>query len=623
MRLPRLSQTIREDIGVLHRSLCLIRAAGPRYTAATAFLTLVGALLPVANVWLLKHIIDTVATVTRGRSIPADASSIALALALSYLFVVWLNQVVQTSSRFTQAQLSSLLKSRVTRLVMAKASDYPDLSPFESPCFYDRLELLHREAASRLMSLEVGLAQGMQSSITLFWMLLFLARFHPALAVALVILTAPSVFYQRRLHGSAWYWLARLAPLRRRLDEYARVLLTAPFAKEVRLFGFSGHILARYDEQSEELISRTHRTQWHLVRVCLGLSLLASLGVGGAFAYVIDQALGGALTLGDLSLYTGALLQANSAAGGLVGALAQIHDALPLMRELFTFLDSTPTMRAGTMPRLFSAAFMPSLRGEPRRVGARTHRGFRLERVVFRYPEMERPVFDGLELEIPWGKATALVGENGSGKSTLVKLLTRLYDPVAGRVLLNGIDLRDYDLEDLRRHMAVIFQDFARYQLPVWENIGLGDVNRLGDRQRTGEAARRAGADEVIRRLPLGEETILGREFEGGVELSGGEWQKIALARAFMRHAPILILDEPSAALDARSEHATYCRFRELAKGRTAVLISHRLSAVRMADRILVLDGGVVVEEGDHRGLVARGGCYAELYAMQAERYRP
>jgi ATP-binding cassette, subfamily B, bacterial len=353
----------------------------------------------------------------------------------------------------------------------------------------------------------------------------------------------------------------------------------------------------------------------------------------------------GAVTLGDLSLYTGALFQANTAAGGLVSALALTHEALPFLRELFAFLDSQPTVSLPETGRRLSSpspglsppmsALAPESPPNTEHPTPNTprptpytlcptpfpHPGFRFEGVTFLYPESEHPVFDGLDLEIPWGKTTALVGENGAGKSTLVKLLTRLCDPVAGAIFLNGIDLREYDLEDLRRHIAVVFQEFARYQMPVWENIGLGDVRRLQDRRRIREAARRAGAEALIGRLPAGEETMLGREFEGGVELSGGEWQKIALARAFMRDAPVLILDEPTAALDARSEHELYRRFLELAAGRTTLLISHRFSTVRMAERILVLEGGAVVEEGDHRGLMARGGRYAELYAMQAERY--
>jgi ATP-binding cassette, subfamily B, bacterial len=603
---PRLSQTVRQDGETLRRALGLIRAVAPRHAAATASLTLLGALLPAASIWLLKRIIDIVAAATHGTGMTVPAGRTALVLAGSYLLLVCLQQLVQAIARFVDAQIDDLLEGAVTQRIMEKVSLYPDLSPFESPRFHDRLELLRNGAAYRPMALFTGLAAGAQSSLTLLCMLLFLARYHPALVLALAVTAGPSVFGQRQLQGTNWFWMAEVAPLRRRLADYARVLLTAPFAKEVRLFGFSDHILARHREQFGELMACVHHARWRRVRTSIALSLLAALGVSGAFAYVINQALHGAITLGDLSLYTGALFQANAAAAGLTGALGRVYEALPFNRELFAFLDSAPTLRAPTSGR---------------RVSPSPRHGFRLQGVSFHYPDVEHPVFGELDLEVPWGKTTALVGENGAGKSTLVKLLVRLYDPVAGRILLDGIDLREYDLEDLRRHVAVVFQDFARYHLPAWENIALGDVSRLGDRERIAEAARRSGADAVIRRLPRGEETMLGREFDGAVELSGGEWQKIALARAFMRDAPILILDEPTAALDARSEYEMYCRFLELAAGRTTLLISHRFSTVRMADHILVLEGGVVIEEGDHRSLVVRGGRYAELYAMQAERY--
>lgn len=617
----RLPQTIREDLLTLQRSLRLVTTAARRQCVPTAVLTLCEAALPAAGIWLLKRVIDTVAAAQRGSAVPGDAGSSALALAGSYVLVIAVQQSVRVVSRFMDDQVNNLVRSQIYLQVMEKASAYPDLSPFESPRFHDRLELFRQEAAYRPMHLKSGLTQAVQSGLALLCMLLFLSHLHPALALIIAITAGPSLFCQRRLQGKAWNMRAEFAPLRRRLVEYERVLLTPPFAKEVRLFGIARHVLGRYRELSGEVITCVHRTRWRLARVSLALTLLASVGVGAGFAYVIHQALRGALTLGDLSLFVGALFQANAAAAALVGALAQIHEALPFMRELFAFLDSSPTMPLSARGDHFTLPTLPSRAGSGSG-GAPEYQGFRLEGVTFRYPDAQHPVFDGVELEIPWGKTTALVGENGTGKSTLVKLLTRLYDPAAGRVLLNGIDLREYDLEELRRQIAVVFQEFARYQLPVWENIGLGDVTRLGDRDQIREAARRAGADPVIRRLPLGEDTMLGREFDGGVELSGGEWQKIALARAFMRDAPILILDEPTAALDPRSEHDVYRRFHELAAGRTTLLISHRFSTVQMADRILVLEGGRVIEEGDHRGLVERGGRYAELYALQAERYR-
>jgi ATP-binding cassette subfamily B protein len=625
--------------------------------ALTGLLTLVEALLPAVSVWLLKQIIDTVAATGSGPGGGAIHSAgsggtpptlgggeahtgTVLALAGSYLLLVCVQQSVRAISQFLQSHVRDLLAGQVTLRVMERASAYSDLSSFETPRFHDRLQTIQREVSYRPMYLFTGLAQGLQATITLGCMLFFLASYHPLIAMVLALAAGPGVFCQRRLHEASWWGMNDLIPLRRRLQEYARILLTAPFAKEVRLFSFAPHILGRYRERFAELTTRSRRTQWRLVAASVGLSLLAALGVGGAFAYVIDRALRGAFTLGDLSLYTGALFQANAAAGALAGALGLMHETLPFMRELFGFLegeepDSTPRCQVGSaltppppLPilgegELYRASDtpLPGL-GEGQGVRAGEHAGFLLDRVAFRYPEAERSVFTDLSLEIRWGQTTAIVGENGAGKSTLVKLLTRLYDPDAGRVLLDGIDLCEYDIETLRRQIAVVFQDYARYQLPFWENVALGDITALHDRERIREAARRGGAEGLIRRLPQGEETLLGREFDGGTELSGGEWQKVALARAFMRDAPILILDEPTAALDPRAEHDLYRRFLELARGRTTLLISHRLSTVQMADRILVLEEGRVLEEGDHRALMARRGRYAELYALQADRYR-
>jgi ATP-binding cassette, subfamily B, bacterial len=622
---------VSRDEATALRAFRLIRGAAPRSMAAMGCLTLIDAVLPVAGVWLLKRLIDAVAVATGGSR---SEGRTTLLIAGGYLLVLVLQQCLRAVSPFLQGHVSDLVTGQVALQLMKKTSDAPDLTMFDSPRFHDRLELLRREVAQGPMDFFSGLAQGAQSGITLGCMLLFLSRYHPALLLLLGITAAPGVLWQRRLQEAAWGGLVHVVPLRRRLEDYIRVLTSAPFAKEVRLFGFAGYMLGRYRQQFGEMIGRMRRTRRNLAATAVGLSLLAGLGVGGAFAYVISQSLSGALTLGDLALYTGALVQANTAAAGLAGAMGLLHETLPYMRELFTFLDSAPAMRVPTdgrrvgdeedllhmPPAIERGAWSEARGGWSAR--SRTRRGYRLDRVGFCYPGMECPVFDGLELEIPTGQTTALVGENGAGKSTLVKLLARLYDPTRGAVLLDGIDLREYDLEDLRRQIAIVFQDFARYHLPVWENIGLGSMERLRDRHWIREAAHRAGADALIRRLPQGEETLLGREFEGGVELSGGEWQKIALARALMRDAPILILDEPTAALDARAEYEVYCRFMDMARGRTTLLISHRFSTVRMADRILVLEEGAVIEEGDHAGLMSRGGRYAELYSLQADRYR-
>lgn len=622
------AREFRLDLEVLRRSLGLFWGTAPGLAGATVGVAVAEALIPAVGVWLLKRTIDAVAAGPHSSLLTHPASRFLG----GFLLLVCLQQSLRAVSQFLQGHARDLLAGQVTLRVMESAGTRTDLAAFETPRFHDRLLLLQREVASRPMVLFNALGQGAQAGVTLLCMLALLARYHPVLVLVLAAAAAPGVFCQRRLYEAAWWGLSELLPLRRRLGAYARVLLTPPFAKEVRLFGFTDFILRRYLEQLAELMTRLRRARWRLVRVLLPLSLLTALGVGSAFAYVIDQALKGHLTLGDVSLTVMALYQASSAAAALTGAFAIAHEAVPFMRELFAFLDGEdgilrsegngPVLGSSLEPLGTSFLVRPSTE---HRAPSTTPAGrpcYRLEAVTFRYPEAERPVLAGLNLEIPRGLTTAIVGENGAGKSTLVKLLLRLYDPTGGRILLDGVDLRDWEPERLRRQISVVFQDFARYPLTLAENIGIGQVERIRDPDAIRHAAQRAGVDALIERLPQGEQTLLGRELDGGVELSGGEWQRIALARAFIRDAPILILDEPTAALDPAAEADLYARFRQLAAGRTTLLISHRLATVRMADRILVLEAGRLIEEGDHSSLMVRGGRYAELYALQADRYR-
>jgi ATP-binding cassette subfamily B protein len=601
------------DAATLRRSLGLIRKTAPGLAAATLAVALVEALAPAAALWLLKQVLDAVAA---ARS--ASAGSIAPLLA-AYCLLVAAQQSLRAVSQYLQAEFRDLLAGRVTAQVMARAGSFPDLVPFETPAVHDRLQLLQREVGYRPMLLVGAAAQGAQAVVTLLCMLAFVTRYHPALALVLVAAAAPGVFSQRRLYQAAWWGLTELLPLRRRLAEYARVLLSPAFAQEVRLYAVAPYILERYRGGFAEFLARARRVRLRLLLVSITLAIPAALGLGGAFAYVTRQALSGHLTLGDLSLYALALYHAGSAAAALAGALAVSHETLPFMRELFGFLDSPPP--PAPLPTEFFGG-VSAVRSPRKTPWGGGRPAFRLESVTFCYPQTERPVLMGLDLEVPRGRTTAIVGENGAGKSTLVKLLARLYDPTEGRILLDGVDLREWDRDALRRQIAVLFQDFARYPLTARENIGLGDVARIADAGAIQTAAGRAGAGALLARLPRGGETWLGREFEGGADLSGGEWQRIALARAFMRDAGILILDEPTAAMDPAAEADLHARFRELAAGRTTLLISHRLATVRLADRILVLEEGRLVEEGDHPGLLARGGRYAELYALQAERYR-
>jgi ATP-binding cassette subfamily B protein len=375
----------------------------------------------------------------------------------------------------------------------------------------------------------------------------------------------------------------------------------------VKLFGLSGFLTARYRDVAEEMQREnadfaTRRAVWGAALAALG-----SVGYYAAYAWLAVRAVTGGLTVGDLTFLAASFLRLRSLLEGLLSGLSSMASQALYLQDLFSFLELRAGIVSPAVPRPF-----------PRMLGI----GIAFENVGFRYPGQDRWAVRGLSFEVRAGEVLALVGENGAGKTTIVKLLTRLYDPDEGRILLDGHDLRDYALEDVRGGIGVIFQDFVRYDLSAADNIAVGRIEARGDRARIVASAARGMAEGVIRRLPRGFDQVIGRKFRGGVELSGGEWQKVAIARAYMRDAALLVLDEPTAALDARAEFDVFERFRGLSAGRTAVLISHRFSSVRMADRIVVLADGRVESSGTHAALVAAGGRYAELFELQTAGYR-
>jgi ATP-binding cassette subfamily B protein len=399
----------------------------------------------------------------------------------------------------------------------------------------------------------------------------------------------------------------RQTPVKRQLD-YLRVLgASKESAKELKLFGLSGFFTGEYAKLSNEIYGQN--VQLARRRLVAGslLSLLSTAAYYGAYAYVIFRTVTGDLSWGTLQFLAGAIAGASNNIQTIFATLSSIADQSLFLTDLVSFFAVGPVVQSkpGALPA-------------PRRF----RHGFEFESVSFAYPGSERKVLDRLDLRIEPGERIALIGENGQGKTTIVKLLTRLYDPAAGRILLDGVDLREYSIEDLHSQIGVIFQDFMRYEMTARQNIAVGRIEEISDDGSIERAARKSLADEVIRRLPKGYEQLLGRRFEGGLDLSGGEWQKVALARAYLRDAQLLILDEPTASLDARSECEVFQRFAELTRGKMALLISHRFSTVRMADRIVVLEGGRIAEDGSHAQLVALGGRYADMFEMQAASYR-
>jgi ATP-binding cassette subfamily B protein len=445
-----------------------------------------------------------------------------------------------------------------------------------------------------------------QNAITLASFAVGLLTFSPLVALVLFGATIPAFLAQThfsRLHFRLLTWRA---PESRRMSYLEHLLTVDSTVKEIKLFGLGEPLLQRY----QELFWKFYKEDTALARRRSLISMLwgvvASISYYGAYAWIVLRTVAGTITIGDMTFYLTLFRQSQGTFQGLFYNLNQLFEAGLFMENLFGFLDLTPQMDSGS----------------GRKVPRPIQQGIEFRNVSFRYPDRDDWALRELNLTIRSGEKIALVGANGAGKTTLIKLLTRLYDPTEGQILLDGVDLRDYDLEDLRLSIGVIFQDFVRYQVSARENIGFGQIKDLADEPRILAAAERGGADEVVERLPQGYDTLLGRWFEKGAELSGGQWQKIALGRAFMRDSEVLVLDEPTAALDAEREYEIFQRFRDLTAGRIALLISHRFSTVRMADRIVVIEGGRLTELGTHAELLELGGTYARLFNLQAEGYR-
>jgi ATP-binding cassette, subfamily B, bacterial len=598
-------QTWRERLAALKNVpplLGMVWETSRALTVLTLLLRAVSASIPLATLWVSKLIIDLVVRAIRHQ--PYDRSVIWKLLVLELLLAV-ASDILGRAISLVDSLLGDRFTNQVSLKLMAHATAL-DLVSFEDPVFYDKMERARRQTTSRLGTL-ASLATMAQQLLTLASLLSAVIFFDPWLLLLLVGGTIPVFLGETRFAMLNYSMLYRYTPERRELD-YLRFLGAGnESAKEVKIFGL-GKYLA---ERSRTLFERFYAENRHLaIRRALHGSLL-NLAPAGAYylAYVLIllRALAGQMTVGGLTLVTGAFARSRSIMESVVAGLVGISEQALFIKDLFDFLETTPQISS-----------KPDALPAPRPV----RRGFEFQHVSFAYPGSPDPVLSDLNFTFDAGERIALVGENGAGKTTLVKLLARLYDPTAGRILLDGIDLRDYDVEDLRREVGVIFQDYMRYDVLAAENIGFGRVDALEDEERILRSAEKSLAAEVIAGLPKTYRQMLGRRFEGGVDLSMGQWQKIALARAYMRDAQILILDEPTASLDARAEFEVYQRFVDLTAGKMAVLISHRFSTVRMADRILVLEYGRIVERGSHQQLVALGGKYAELFDLQAAGYR-
>ncbi len=580
---------------LIARSMRLFAGAAPGYTVVMIAISLVQHLLEPLSVWFMKFLVDAViAQQVRSALIVA---LLLVAFRMSSYLATWAAEIV------TPGQLDRLQFALQTRL-MAKAVSIQDLSLFESPDFYDRVQTATRAANQWAQRLFMTALQALSYLVVVVTLFGSLSLLHPVAAVLVFLATVPSYVARLRLGVESTTVFRSQAPYQRKLDYYAQVLTTQETAKEVRLFGLGGFFLDAYRDvfaQSFKLVESFRRRQARIVTL---LTLTSPATAGAVLVYTVWRAALGEIGAGDLVLYLGVIFLVQQSFYWLLQLAGTLHTCQLHVSHLLDFLDLEPPMAVKE--------------GTGRHVPAPLNTGIALNNVSFVYPGTDRAVLRDVSFHVAAGESVALVGHNGAGKTTLVKLLCRLYDPTQGSVTLDGVDLREFDLHDLRKNITAVFQDYAQFHLTAAQNIGIANLDRAEDRAAITRAAEQGGAAEVIARLPRGYDSQLGREFENGAELSIGEWQKLALARAFFRDAQILILDEPTSALDVQAEFEVYQKFRELTQGRSTILISHRFSTVRMADRIVVLENGTIIEEGSHGQLMALGGTYADLYSKQA-----
>jgi len=613
---PSGARSLQERFGALRNLppfLKLVWQTSPGLTIRTLVLRLVRALLPVATLFVGKLIIDSVVAAAQTPGAPTTLSGwyarglldrLLWLLAAEFALAV-LSDVLGRAVSLLDSLLSEQFANTTSVRLMEHAATL-DLEDFEDSELQDRLDRARRQASGRmtLMSQLFGQAQDI---VTIISFAAGLVVYAPWLILLLLVALIPAFLGEAHFNAQSYALTYARTPEQRELDYVRQTGASVESAKEVKIFGLNGFLIDRYRQLASSFYQANKRLAIQRASWGSVLTMLGTVGYYFAYAYLAWRTLVGQFSIGDLTFLAGSFRRLRSLLEGLLTGFSQTAGQALYLDDLFSFFEIEPEIHSPRNPRPFPSPIA---------------RGFTFEDVGFIYPGADRWAVRHLNFTLAAGEVLALVGENGAGKTTLVKLLARLYDPDEGRILLDGHDLREYDLEALRSNIGVIFQDFVRYHLTAAENIAVGRIEARNDRARIEAAAERSLADEVIAKLPKGYDQVIGKRFKTGVDLSGGEWQKVAIARAYMRDAQVLILDEPTAALDARSEFEVFERFKELSAGKTAVLISHRFSSVRMADRILVLADGTVEAAGTHEELLAERGRYAELFELQAAGYR-
>ncbi len=608
LKLKEKGSALGDALRTLPQMALLLLRAQPWYVLALIVTQAIQGLVPLLTAWIAKELFDLLAHTIQQRQTAASSLPFLLFLLGAQAGTFLLSQILTAPSQYFQSRLNLKLSLTLKTSIYEKIAGFVGLAYFEDPDFYDSIEVITN-------NMQIGPQQLLSTSITLFEsgvtlgsFLGVLLAFQPVLALIILVAVLPQLYALLRL-GNQRFQLILTNTFKERLAAYyGQVLSWITFAKEVRLFALGPYFLRKYIRTVEEInqvrvIQQKRELRWNVL-----LATLAALVSGGASLYVTLQTFSGYLSLGDLALYTSAVASLQMTLFSLVLALTSLPESVRFFRKYTSLLALPQPLPVSPTPRPVESLC----------------KGIELRDVSFRYNEQHPWILRHVNLFLPAHQCLALVGLNGAGKTTLVKLLTRLYDPIEGQILWDGTDIREFEPGELRQHLGTILQDFVHYDLSVRENIGLGDISQIENRVSIEEAAEKAGIRERIERLPLGYESILSRMLanpEESVDFSGGEWQKLALARMFLRRADLLILDEPTASLDAQAEYELYQQFRQLMYGRTCWLITHRFSTVRMADHIAVLENGSISEYGTHTELLAHQGTYAKLYTMQAESY--
>ena len=590
------------SIKYLVRFFKMVYAASPWMAVANFALRLLTSVFPVALLWIGKEIIDEIIRLSETTGASYQHLYLLVGIELGLLVI---NDMLSRGITLTENLLGTLY-SNASSVQLIQKTARVEISDLEDSEFYDKLERARRQTSNRVTLMSNVLAQG-QDFITIISLISALIYFYPILVLLVAVSIIPSFINELKFSQSQYKLNERMTPERRELD-YLRMLGASDVtAKEVKLFGLANYISDYFSRVADKFYEENKKLEVHRTFLGALFHILSDLAYYAAYIFIALKAATAIISIGELTFLAGSFQRLRSNLTSIFSRFTKIREDALYLQDYFDFIDME---------------FHPDTSFETLPTPTEIKKGFEFENISFAYPGNEDPVFSNISLKIYKGEKIALVGENGSGKTTLVKLLLRFYEPTGGRILLDGIDIRHYDKSEYQQLFGAIFQDFVKYYLTAKDNIGLGNVAEIDNLDKIKEAAERSLASEVIDSLALGYDQILGKRFRQGTELSGGQWQKIAIARAYMSNAPVIILDEPTAALDARAEYEVFKRFIGLTQGKTSIIISHRFSTVRMADRIIVLSKGKIIERGTHEELMQNNHLYAELFNLQAEGYK-